>query len=63
MRPEGVDHSSDRAEQAEQRREISERGEDAEKAFELRHLELSGFLDDLAQLRAGRIVANDRGSG
>src|SRR4029077_17470924 len=57
---EGVDHSSDRAEQTKERREKSERRQHAEKSLELWHFQLSGFLYDLAQLRSRHIVPKKR---
>ena len=49
------------AQQAEQRRDESDGREEAEPALELRHFELTGFGDDVFQLRARGLVAEDGG--
>ena len=59
MVAEGVHHSGHRSEQAEDRREVGDRGQDAEEAFEFRDFKLARLLHDFAQLRARRVVAND----
>ena len=58
---EGLDESDDRAEQSDERGDESDRREDAEAAFEARDFELAGFGDDVLQLRARGLMAEDRG--
>jgi hypothetical protein len=56
-----VDHSSNGAKQAQQWREKSDRSQHSKKSLQFWHLKLGGFLHNVAQFCARRIVLNDGG--